>query len=140
MDELIWQDFNLLQQRSFTLFCTDVNRACLYGCFNGNPLCRKEKDIYRTMAKFGALILINLQSVLSPGFTRISVRNELVGVLPLVGDVFGAPLAVEALLAFFMESTFIGLWIFGWDRLPKKIHLLSIWLVSLGTIMSAFGF
>ncbi|MDA4896340.1 cytochrome ubiquinol oxidase subunit I, partial [Streptomyces sp. MS2A] len=43
-----------------------------------------------------------------------------------------------ALLAFFMESTFIGLWIFGWDRLPKKIHLLSIWLVSLGTIMSAF--
>lgn len=55
-----------------------------------------------------------------------------------VGDVFGAPLAVEALLAFFMESTFIGLWIFGWDRLPKKIHLLSIWLVSLGTIMSAF--
>ncbi len=45
---------------------------------------------------------------------------------------------MEALLAFFMESTFIGLWIFGWDRLPKKIHLLSIWLVSLGTIMSAF--
>ena len=55
-----------------------------------------------------------------------------------VGDVFGAPLAIEALLAFFLESTFIGLWIFGWDRLPKKIHLLCIWLVSLGTIFSAF--
>src|SRR5699024_9119820 len=55
-----------------------------------------------------------------------------------VGDVFGAPLAVEALLAFFMESTFIGLWIFGWERLSKKLHLACIWLVSLGTVMSAF--
>ena len=55
-----------------------------------------------------------------------------------VGDVFGAPLAIEALLAFFLESTFIGLWIFGWDRLSKKVHLLSIWLVSFGTLMSAF--
>lgn len=54
-----------------------------------------------------------------------------------VGDVFGAPLAIEALLAFFMESTFIGLWIFGWDRLPKKLHLASIWLVSIGTALSA---
>jgi cytochrome bd ubiquinol oxidase subunit I len=44
-----------------------------------------------------------------------------------VGDIFGAPLAIEALLAFFVESTFIGLWIFGWDRLPPKLHLASIW-------------
>ena len=55
-----------------------------------------------------------------------------------VGDIFGAPLAVEALLAFFLESTFIGLWIFGWNKLPKRIHLLSIWMVSIGTILSAF--
>lgn len=55
-----------------------------------------------------------------------------------VGDVFGAPLAIEALLAFFMESTFIGLWIFGWDKLGKKLHLACIWLVSIGTIMSSF--
>ena len=54
-----------------------------------------------------------------------------------VGDVFGAPLAIEALLAFFMESTFIGLWIFGWDKLPKKIHLMCIWMVSIGTTLSA---
>ena len=40
-----------------------------------------------------------------------------------VGDIFGAPLAIEALLAFFLESTFLGLWIFGWDRLPEKLHL-----------------
>ncbi|MBB1246758.1 cytochrome ubiquinol oxidase subunit I [Streptomyces durbertensis] len=55
-----------------------------------------------------------------------------------VGDVFGAPLAFEALIAFFFESTFIGLWIFGWDRLPKRIHLACIWMVAIGTILSAY--
>ena len=55
-----------------------------------------------------------------------------------VGNIFGAPLAIEALLAFFMESTFIGLWIFGRDRLSPRLHLATIWMVSLGTILSAF--
>jgi cytochrome d ubiquinol oxidase subunit I len=54
-----------------------------------------------------------------------------------VGDIFGAPLAMEALLAFFLESTFLGLWIFGWERLPKKIHLACIWIVAVGTVLSA---
>ena len=55
-----------------------------------------------------------------------------------VGDIFGAPLAIEGLLAFFMESTFLGLWIFGWGRLPKGLHLACIWVVALGTQLSAF--
>ncbi|MBN9158765.1 MULTISPECIES: cytochrome ubiquinol oxidase subunit I [unclassified Microbacterium] len=55
-----------------------------------------------------------------------------------VGDVFGAPLAFEGLLAFFLEATFIGLWIFGWDKLPKKVHLATIWGVAIGTILSAY--
>ncbi|MET7639294.1 cytochrome ubiquinol oxidase subunit I [Streptomyces sp. NPDC005438] len=55
-----------------------------------------------------------------------------------VGDVFGAPLAMEALLAFFFESTFIGLWIFGWDRLPRAVHLACIWIVFVGTLLSAY--
>ena len=55
-----------------------------------------------------------------------------------VGDVFGAPLAIEALLAFFLESTFLGVWIFGWDKLPKKLHAATIWLVAIGSILSAF--
>jgi cytochrome d ubiquinol oxidase subunit I len=55
-----------------------------------------------------------------------------------VGDIFGAPLAVEGLVAFFLESTFLGLWIFGWDRLSPRVHALTAWLVSLGTIVSAF--
>ena len=54
-----------------------------------------------------------------------------------VGDIFGAPLAIEGLMAFFLESTFLGVWIFGWDKLPKKLHLTSIWLAALGSNLSA---
>ncbi|MEO8260992.1 MAG: cytochrome ubiquinol oxidase subunit I [Pseudolysinimonas sp.] len=55
-----------------------------------------------------------------------------------VGDVFGAPLAMEGLLAFFVESTFLGLWIFGWNRLPKKVHLATLWAAVVGSWISAF--
>jgi len=55
-----------------------------------------------------------------------------------VGDVFGAPLAMEGLLAFFLEATFIGLWIFGWDKLPQKLHLATIWATSFASILSAY--
>ena len=55
-----------------------------------------------------------------------------------VGDIFGAPLAMEGLIAFFLEATFIGLWIFGWDKLPKKIHLATIWATSIATMLSAY--
>ena len=55
-----------------------------------------------------------------------------------VGDIFGAPLAIEGLLAFFLESTFLGLWIFGWDRLPPRLHAACIWLVHVGTLFSAY--
>ena len=55
-----------------------------------------------------------------------------------VGDVFGAPLAIEGLAAFMLESTFLGLWIFGWDRLSKRVHLATIWLFALGSWASAF--
>src|SRR5512138_2151753 len=55
-----------------------------------------------------------------------------------VGDIFGAPLAVEGLLAFFLESTFLGLWIFGWDRLSKRVHLATIWIAAIGTVLSAY--
>ncbi|MFD1713928.1 cytochrome ubiquinol oxidase subunit I [Amnibacterium flavum] len=55
-----------------------------------------------------------------------------------VGDVFGAPLAMEGLLAFFFESTFLGVWIFGWNRLPKKVHLASLWIAVAGSVVSAY--
>src|SRR4028118_1628762 len=55
-----------------------------------------------------------------------------------VGDVFGSLLALEALLAFFLESTFLGLWIFGWGRIPKKLHLAALWAAVVGSIVSAY--
>ena len=55
----------------------------------------------------------------------------------LVGNIFGAPLAIEGLGAFFLESTFLGLWLFGWDKLPRRIHLLTIWAVAAGSVLSA---
>jgi len=55
-----------------------------------------------------------------------------------VGDIFGAPLAMEGLAAFFVESTFLGLWLFGWGRLSKKVHLVCIWLVAGSTALSAY--
>ncbi|HTR94800.1 MAG TPA: cytochrome ubiquinol oxidase subunit I [Trebonia sp.] len=55
-----------------------------------------------------------------------------------VGNIFGAPLAIEALLAFFLESTFLGLWIFGWDRLPGRVHVACMWIAATGTLLSAY--
>ncbi|GIN87636.1 cytochrome ubiquinol oxidase subunit I [Heyndrickxia sporothermodurans] len=100
----------------------------------------KKKEIYKKMAKFwGHLFLINFAVGVVTGIIQeFQFGMNWSDYSRFVGDVFGAPLAIEALLAFFMESTFIGIWIFGWDRLPKKVHLASIWLVSIGTMLSGF--
>lgn len=60
------------------------------------------------------------------------------GLTQTAGNVFGAPLAMETLVAFFAESTFLGMWIFGWERLPKRVHLALIWLVTLTAFLSAY--
>ncbi|AOZ93113.1 cytochrome ubiquinol oxidase subunit I [Paenibacillus crassostreae] len=100
----------------------------------------KGKEEYKKMAKFWAhLFLINFAVGVVTGILQeFQFGMNWSDYSRFVGDVFGAPLAVEALLAFFLESTFLGLWIFGWDRLSKKLHLMSIWLVFFGTLMSAF--
>ncbi|EIJ82005.1 cytochrome d ubiquinol oxidase subunit I [Bacillus methanolicus PB1] len=100
----------------------------------------KKNEIYKKMAKFwGHLFLINFAVGVVTGIIQeFQFGMNWSDYSRFVGDVFGAPLAIEALLAFFMESTFIGLWIFGWDRLPKKVHLASIWLVSIGSMLSGF--
>ncbi|WAA08804.1 cytochrome ubiquinol oxidase subunit I [Fervidibacillus albus] len=99
----------------------------------------KKQEIYKEMSKFwGKFFLINFAVGVVTGIIQeFQFGMNWSDYSRFVGDVFGPPLAIEALLAFFMESTFIGLWIFGWNRLPKKIHLLSIWLVSFGTAISA---
>ncbi len=100
----------------------------------------KKNEIYKKMAKFwGHLFLINFAVGVVTGIIQeFQFGMNWSDYSRFVGDVFGAPLAIEALLAFFMESTFIGLWIFGWDRLSKKVHLACIWLVSIGTMLSGF--
>jgi cytochrome d ubiquinol oxidase subunit I len=100
----------------------------------------KKDETYKKMAKFwGKLFLLNFAVGVVTGIMQeFQFGMNWSDYSRYVGDVFGGPLAVEALVSFFMESTFIGLWIFGWDRLPKKIHLACIWLVALGTTISAF--
>ncbi|GGQ68882.1 cytochrome ubiquinol oxidase subunit I [Streptomyces ruber] len=99
---------------------------------------RKEKYFHAT--KFwGKLFLINMAMGVVTGIVQeFQFGMDWSAYSRFVGDVFGVPLAMEAIIAFFFESTFIGLWIFGWDRLPRRVHCFCIWMVSLGTILSAY--
>ncbi len=101
---------------------------------------RTDQVVYKRMAQFwGRLFLINFAMGVATGIVQeFQFGMNWSEYSRYVGDIFGAPLAVEALLAFFLESTFLGIWIFGWDRLGKKLHLATIWLVTLGSSLSAF--
>ena len=101
---------------------------------------RTNDQRYLRMTKFwGKLFLINFAMGVVTGIVQeFQFGMNWSDYSRFVGDIFGAPLAIEGLLAFFLESTFLGLWIFGWDRLPKRLHLACIWLASLGTILSAY--
>ncbi len=94
---------------------------------------------YKTMTKFwGKLFVINfIMGVVTGLVQEFQFGMNWAGYSRFMGDIFGAPLAVEALLAFFIESTFLGIWIFGWDRLNKKVHLAAIWLVAIASNLSA---
>ncbi|WP_328326360.1 cytochrome ubiquinol oxidase subunit I [Kribbella sp. NBC_00382] len=101
---------------------------------------RTGKEKYLRLTKFyGKLFLINIAMGVVTGLVQeFQFGMNWSDYSRFVGDVFGAPLALEGLLAFFLESTFIGLWIFGWDRLPRRVHLACIWMVVLGTQLSAY--
>src|SRR6201997_2017778 len=101
---------------------------------------RKKDDRWLRLAKFyGKLFLINFALGVVTGIVQeFQFGMNWSAYSRFVGDIFGAPLAIEALLAFFLESTFLGLWLFGRDRLPKWLHLVSIWCVSIGTLISAY--
>ncbi|MFG3436378.1 cytochrome ubiquinol oxidase subunit I [Nonomuraea sp. NPDC047897] len=101
---------------------------------------RTGKEHYLRLTKFfGKLFLINFAMGVVTGIVQeFQFGMNWSEYSTFVGDVFGAPLALEALLAFFMESTFLGLWIFGWDRLPKRVHLACIWAAAIGSNLSAY--
>jgi cytochrome d ubiquinol oxidase subunit I len=96
-------------------------------------------EVWKRLTKFwGKLFLINFAMGVVTGIVQeFQFGMNWSEYSRFVGDVFGAPLAIEALLAFFLESTFLGLWVFGWDKLPRRAHLAAIWLVALGANVSA---
>ncbi len=95
-------------------------------------------ETWLRMTKFwGKLFLINFALGVVTGITmEFQFGMNWAEYSRYVGDIFGAPLAIEATVAFFLESVFIGLWIFGWEKVSKQVHLLSIWLVAIATNLS----
>ncbi|WP_007515467.1 MULTISPECIES: cytochrome ubiquinol oxidase subunit I [Pseudofrankia] len=99
----------------------------------------RNPDWLRLTRFWGKLMLINFAMGVVTGIVQeFQFGMNWSDYSRFVGDVFGAPLAMEALVAFFLESTFLGLWIFGWDRLPRRVHLATIWLAAGGTVISAY--
>ncbi len=100
---------------------------------------RTGSEVYKRMVKFwGKLFIINFAMGVVTGIVQeFQFGMNWADYSRFVGDIFGAPLAIDALLAFFLESTFLGIWIFGWEKLSKKAHLAAIWLVAIGSNLSA---
>jgi cytochrome d ubiquinol oxidase subunit I len=100
---------------------------------------RSGDETYKRMTQFwGKLFLINFAMGVVTGIVmEFQFGMNWSEYSRFVGDIFGAPLAIEALLAFFLESTFLGIWIFGWDKLSRPLHAATIWLVAIGSNLSA---
>ncbi|MGE4267427.1 MAG: cytochrome ubiquinol oxidase subunit I [Deferribacterales bacterium] len=100
---------------------------------------RTGNTLYLRMTKFwGKLFLINFAIGVVTGITmEFQFGMNWAEYSKYVGDIFGAPLAIEATVAFFLESTFLGIWIFGWKKISKKAHLFAVWMVALGSNLSA---
>ena len=101
---------------------------------------RKKDASYQRMAKFwGKLLLINFAMGVVTGIVQeFQFGMNWSSYSRFVGDIFGAPLAIEALFAFFLESTFLGIWIFGWDKLKPALHAACMWIVAIASSVSAF--
>jgi cytochrome d ubiquinol oxidase subunit I len=101
---------------------------------------RTNKAVYLQLTHFfGKIFLINFAMGVVTGIVQeFQFGMNWSDYSRFVGDVFGAPLAFEGIAAFFLEATFIGLWIFGWDKLPKGVHLATIWLTAAGSVASAY--
>ena len=100
---------------------------------------RTDRPEYLRLTRFfGTLLVINVAIGVVTGLVQeFQFGMNWSAYSRLVGNVFGAPLAMEGLAAFFLESTFLGLWLFGWDKLSRKVHLATIWLVAAGSMLSA---
>src|ERR1700741_277404 len=133
-----WQ-FGVTITYHFLFVPLTIGLALLVAVMQVLAYVKKDETWGRLSRFFGTLFLINFAMGVVTGIVQeFQFGMNWSDYSRFVGDIFGAPLAIEGLVAFFMESTFLGLWIFGWDRLPKRVHLATIWLTSIGTTLSAY--
>lgn len=138
VDVARWQ-FGITTVYHFILVPLTIGLAPLVAGMQTAWVITGKEHWYRLTKFFGKLFLINFALGVATGIVQeFQFGMAWSEYSRFVGDVFGAPLAMEALVAFFLESTFLGLWIFGWDKLPKKVHLGCIWLVAIGVNASAY--
>jgi cytochrome d ubiquinol oxidase subunit I len=133
-----WQ-FGIITIYHFLFVPITIGLSAIVACYQTAWLRTGTESYLRLTKFFGKLFLINFAIGVATGIVQeFQFGMNWSEYSRFVGDVFGAPLAMEGLLAFFLESTFLGLWIFGWDRLPRRIHLACIWIVHVGTLLSAY--
>src|SRR5690606_11924466 len=142
LDLARWQ-FGITTVYHFIFVPLTIGLSLLVAIMNTRAVFAKDpvrKDAWMRMTKFfGGMLIVNFGIGVATGLVQeFQFGMNWSEYARFVGDVFGAPLALEGLAAFFLESVFLGLWIFGWGRLPEKIHLLTIWAVALGTTASAY--
>jgi cytochrome d ubiquinol oxidase subunit I len=138
LDLARWQ-FAIVTVFHFFFVPMTIGLCFLVAVMQTLALVRHDQGWERLSRFFGRIFLISLAvGVVSGIVLEFQFGMNWSAYSVFVGNIFGAPLAIEGLLAFFLESTFIGLWIFGRDRLSPRLHLATIWVVSLGTILSAF--
>src|SRR5680860_1510549 len=133
-----WQ-FAIVTVYHYFFVPVTIGLSVIVAGFETAWLRNRNPEMLRLTKFFGKLFTINFALGLVTGIVQeFQFGLNWSDYSRFVGDIFGAPLAIEALLAFFLESTFLGIWIFGWDRLPRLLHAAAIWLVALGSILSAF--
>ena len=133
-----WQ-FGIITVYHFLFVPITIGTSALVATFETAWLRTHNPAWLRLTKFFGKLFLINFALGVVTGIVQeFQFGMNWSDYSRFVGDVFGAPLAIEGLLAFFLESTFLGLWIFGWDRLPGKVHAGCIWAVHIGTLFSSY--
>lgn len=133
-----WQ-FGITTVYHFLFVPITIGLTAIIATFEFSWLRTGREEYLRLTKFFGKLFLINFALGVVTGIVQeFQFGMNWSEYSRFVGDVFGAPLAIEALLAFFLESTLLGLWIFGWDKLPRKVHAACMLVVHLGTLASAY--
>lgn len=138
LDLARWQ-FAITTVYHFLFVPVTIGLSALVAWYHTSWVRTREPWRYRLTRFLGKLFIINFALGLVTGIVQeFQFGMNWSDYSRMVGDIFGAPLAFEALLAFFLESTFLGLWLFGWGKLPEKLHAATMWIVHVGTVLSAF--